>query len=150
MDSCPKCKSKNFRKDGIVKSRQRYLCKDCAFRFTVEQIGKPNKLKRDALFLYLEGLGFRSIGRFLKVSHVTVFNWIKDFGEKLDEFRNPNDIEIIELDEMHTYIGQKKTTVGSGLLLIEMGTDSSTVKLATEELKLEKNSGKRLKDFPKE
>ncbi|KAF0235729.1 MAG: hypothetical protein FD181_3317, partial [Prolixibacteraceae bacterium] len=24
MDSCPKCKSKNFRKDGIVKSRQRY------------------------------------------------------------------------------------------------------------------------------
>ena len=150
MDSCPKCKSKNFRKDGIVKSRQRYLCKDCAFRFTVEQIGKPNKLKRDALFLYLEGLGFRSIGRFLKVSHVTVFNWIKDFGEKLDEFRNPNDIEIIELDEMHTYIGQKKTTVGSGLLLIEMGTDSSTAKLATEELKLEKNFGKRLKDFPTE
>lgn len=108
MDSCPRCKSKNYRKDGIVKSRQRYLCKDCAYRFTVEQIGKPNKLKRDALYLYLEGLGFRSIGRFLKVSHVTVFNWIKDFGEKLDEFRNPGNIEIIELVEMHTYIGQKK------------------------------------------
>jgi transposase len=150
MDSCPRCKSKNYRKDGIVKSRQRYLCKDCAYRFTVEQIGKPNKLKRDALYLYLEGLGFRSIGRFLKVSHVTVFNWIKDFGEKLDEFRNPGDIEIIELDEMHTYIGQKKTTVGYGLLLIEMGTDSSTARLATGELKPEKNSGKRLKDFPKE
>jgi transposase-like protein len=150
MDNCPKCKSKNFRKDGIVKSRQRYLCKDCAYRFTVEQTGKPNKLKRDALFLYLEGLGFRSIGRFLEVSHVTVFNWIKSFGEKLDEFRNPEGIEIIELDEMHTYIGQKKTTVGSGLLLIEMGTGSSTAKLATGELKLERNSGKRLKDFPKE
>ena len=123
MDNCPKCKSKNFRKDGIVKSRQRYLCKDCAYRFTVEQTGKPDKLKRDALFLYLEGLGFRSIGRFLEVSHVTVFNWIKGFGEKLDEFRNPEGIEIIELDEMHTYIGQKKTTVGSGLLLIEIGGD---------------------------
>ena len=152
MDSCPRCKSKNYRKDGIVKSRQRYLCKDCAYQFTVEQIGKPNKLKRDALYLYLEGLGFRSIGRFLKVSHVTVFNWIKDFGEKPDEFRNPGDIEIIELDEMHTYIGQKKTTVGVGygLLLIEMGTDSSIARLATGELKPEKNSGKRLKDFPKE
>ncbi len=150
MDNCPKCKSKNFRKDGIVKSRQRYLCKDCAYRFTVEQTGKPNKLKRDVLFLYLEGLGFRSIGRFLEVSHVTVFNWIKSFGEKLDEFRNPEGIEIIELDEMHTYIGQKKTTVGSELLLIEMGTSSSTAKLATGELKLERNSGKRLKDFPKE
>ena len=135
MDSCPKCKSKNFRKDGIVKSRQRYFCRDCKHRFTVEQVGKPNKIKRDALILYLEGLGFRSIGRFLNVSHVAVFNWIKSFGERLDEFRNPEDIEVVELDEMHTYIGSKKTTVGSGLLLIEMGIDSSIVKLARVEQK---------------
>ena len=135
MDSCPKCKSKNFRKDGIVKSRQRYFCKDCKHRFTVEQVGKPNKIKRDALILYLEGLGFRSIGRFLNVSHVAVFNWIKSFGERLDEFRNPEDIEVVELDEMHTYIGSKKTTVGSGLLLIEMGIDSSIAKLARVEQK---------------
>jgi len=135
MDSCPKCKSKNFRKDGIVKSRQRYFCRDCKRHFTVEQVGKPNKIKRDALILYLEGLGFRSIGRFLNVSHVAVFNWIKSFGERLDEFRNPEDIEVIELDEMHTYIGSKKTTVGSGLLLIEMGIDSSIAKLARVEQK---------------
>jgi transposase len=132
MDNCPKCKSKNFRKDGIVKSKQRYFCKDCKHRFTVEQIGKPNSVKRDALILYLEGLGFRSIGRFLNVSHVAVFNWIKSFGEKLEGFRNTEAIEVIELDEMHTYIGSKKTIVGSGLLLIEMGTDSSTVKLVQE------------------
>ena len=130
MDSCPKCKGLNFRKDGIVKSKQRYLCKDCKHRFTVEQIGKPSKIKRDALILYLEGLGFRSIGRFLNVSHVAVFNWIKSFGKQLDEFRNPEDIEVVELDEMHTYIGSKKTIVGSGLLLIEMGTGSSIAKLA--------------------
>lgn len=135
MDSCPKCKSKNFRKDGIVKSRQRYFCRDCKHRFTVEQVGKPSKIKRDALILYLEGLGFRSIGRFLNVSHVAVFNWIKSFGERLDEFRNPEDIEVVELDEMHTYIGSKKTTVGSGLLLIEIGIDSSIAKLARVEQK---------------
>lgn len=87
------------------------------------------------MILYLEGLGFRSIGRFLNVSHVAVFNWIKSFGERLDEFRNPEDIEVIELDEMHTYIGSKKTTVGSGLLLIEMGIDSSIAKLARVEQK---------------
>lgn len=135
MESCPKCKSMNFRKDGIVKSKQRYFCKDCKLRFTVEQVGKPSKIKRDALILYLEGLGFRSIGRYLNVSHVAVFNWIKSFGERLEEFRNPEDIDVVELDEMHTYIGSKKTTVGSGLLLIEMGTDSSIVKLARVEQK---------------
>ena len=47
----------------------------------MQAIRKPDKLKRDALILYVEGLGFRSIGRFLNVSHVTVFNWIKNFGE---------------------------------------------------------------------
>lgn len=145
MNSCTKCKGKNFRKDGIVKSKQRYFCKDCKHRFTVEQIGKPNTVKRDALILYLEGLGFRSIGRFLNVSHVAVFNWIKSFGEKLDEFRNTEEIEVVELDEMHTYVGSKKTTVGYGLLLIEMGIDSSIVKLVHGELKQEKNFGRKLK-----
>ena len=122
MDNCPKCKGVNFRKDGIVKSRQRYFCKDCKHRFTVEQIGKPNDLKRNALILYLEGLGFRSIGRYLNVSHVAVFNWVKAFGETLDDFRGSGEIEVVELDEMHTYIGSKKTTAGYGLLLIGMGT----------------------------
>jgi len=150
MENCPKCKSKNFRKDGIVKSKQRYFCKDCKHRFTVEQIGKSNSVKRDALILYLEGLGFRSIGRFLKVSHVSVFNWIKSFGEKLDEFKNTEEIEVVELDEMHTYIGSKKTIAGYGLLLIEMGVNSSIVKLAQEELKREKSFGEKLKILQKE
>jgi transposase-like protein len=150
MDNCPKCKSTNFRKDGIVKSRQRYFCKDCKHRFTVEQIGKSNELKRNALILYLEGLGFRSIGRYLNVSHVAVFNWIKTFGEKLDEFRNSAEIEVVELDEMHTYIGSKKTTVGYGLLLIDMDTGLSTVKLVQEGQKLDRNSGTKLEISPKE
>jgi len=146
MENCPSCKSSDIRKDGIVKQKQRYLCKECKYRFTVEYLGKSDKLKRDALILYLEGLGFRSIGRVLKVSHVAVFNWIKCFGKNLDEFRSSDQIEVVELDEMHTYIGSKKTTVGFGLLLIEMGNDLSTVKLAQEEQRPVKNFGKKLKN----
>ncbi|CEG13956.1 hypothetical protein MSIBF_A780002 [groundwater metagenome] len=83
METCPKCKSTDICKNGIVKQKQRYLCKKCKYCFTVEHIGKSDNYKRDALILYLEGLGFRSIGRFLKVSHVAVFNWIKKFGKQL-------------------------------------------------------------------
>ena len=143
MKQCPKCKSENFRKDGIVKKKQRYRCKECNFHFTVEQVGKPNKLKRDALILYLEGLGFRSIGRILGVSNVTILNWIKSFGEKVEEIRNEKDIEVVELDEMHTYIGSKKTIVGYGLLLIETGTNFSTVRLVQEAAKQESSFGKK-------
>ena len=103
------------------------------------------KLKRDALILYLEGLDFRSIGRFLKVSHVAVFNWIKNWGAKLDGLHNSDEIEVVEIDETHTYIGSKKTTVGSGLLLIEMGMASSTAKWAHTAQRPGKSSGKSQK-----
>ena len=131
--NCPKCKLDKQIKDGIVKSRQRYQCKSCGYRFTVTHRGISDKLKKDALHLYLEGLGFRSIGRFLNVSHVSVYNWIKSFGEKVAEVRCEQEVSVVEMDEMHSYIGSKKTTVGYGLLLIEMGGGSLTSKLAVEE-----------------
>lgn len=131
--NCPKCASVRFVKDGIVKNKQRYLCKQCKYRYTVSEIGKPKALKKLALQLYLEGLGFRSIERILKVSNVSVLNWVKAFGNKIEEYRQVDeDIEIIEMDELHTYIRTKKTTVGSGLLLIGIGANSSISCLAVE------------------
>lgn len=131
---CSKCKSNNYRKDGIVKSKQRYRCKECNYRYTVmvKSTAKPEDMKRQALHLYLEGLGFRSIGRFLKVSHVSIQHWIRAFGKGAIEIKNQKNISIVEMDEMHTYIGSKKTIAGFGLLLIEIGKDSSNVFLAAE------------------
>ncbi|MCF6231123.1 MAG: IS1 family transposase, partial [Gammaproteobacteria bacterium] len=82
---CPKCKSNNKTKDGIVKQKQRYKCKECGFRFTVAtgSSAKPLYLKKLALQLYLEGSGFRSIGRILNVSNVSVLNWIRSFSEQV-------------------------------------------------------------------
>ena len=137
---CPKCNSEHYVKDGIVKNRQRYLCKQCKYRYTVLEIGKPKVLKKLALELYLEGLGFRSIERILKVSHVSVLNWVKTLGKKIEEYRQvEGNIEIIEMDELHTYIRRKKTTVGSGLLLIGIDRNSSMSCLAVGEQKQVKN-----------
>ena len=132
-------------KSGKIKDKQRYKCKKCGCNYTVEikSTAKPKYLKKQALHLYLEGLGFRSIGRFLGVSNVSVLNWIRDFGQKVQELNLENQqIEMVEVDEMHSYIGQKKTSVGYGLLLIDMGKDSSISLLATEETKQQKNFGK--------
>ena len=141
--NCPKCKSEKNVKDGIIKGKQRFKCKDCSYRYTVEGRGKSNSMKKDALRLYLEGLGFRSIGRFLNVSHVAVFNWIKSFGKEAGEIRTDTDVEVVELDEMHTYIHSKKTIVGYGLLLIDMGGDLSTSLLAVEEQRRAENYGRK-------
>ena len=132
MLACPKCLQANCTKDGMAKGKQRYKCKGCGYRYTVTQKGASKDVKRQALNLYLEGLGFRSIGRILNFSHVAVYNWIKAFGERLEEIKSNTSVEVVEIDEMHSYIGSKKTTAGSGLLLIELGKNSSTVLLATE------------------
>ncbi len=142
--NCPRCSSENRNKDGFVKGVQRYKCKDCKYKYTVElkSTAKPKSMKKQALHLYLEGLGFRSIGRFLGVSNVSVLNWIRSFGEEVQELKSESqEIEMIELDEMHSYIGSKKTTVGSGLLLIEVGKSSSISLLAIGETKQQNSFG---------
>jgi transposase-like protein len=144
--NCPKCTCPKSVKSGKISERQRYKCKDCGCNYTVEikSTAKPKSLKKQALHLYLEGLGFRSIGRILKVSNVSVLNWIRDFGEKVQELHSENQqIEMVEVDEMHTYIGSKKTTVGYGLLLTDMEKGSSTSLLATGATKRRKRFGKR-------
>jgi transposase-like protein len=126
MVACPKCGRGECVKDGIVKERQRFRCKGCHYRHTVRERGAGKAKQKQALQLYLAGLGFRSIGRFLGVSHVAAYRWIRAHGEALDELRSETGIEVVAMDELYSYLGSKKTTVGSGLLLIVMAAGSST------------------------
>ena len=143
--NCPKCSCEKSVKSGIIKGRQRYKCKECGCNYTVEfkSTAKPKSMKKQALHLYLEGLGFRSIGRFLGVSNVSVLNWIRSFGEEVQELASQSqEIEMVEMDEMHSYIGTKKTIAGYGLLLIDMEKDSSISLLATGVTRRQKRFGK--------
>jgi transposase len=93
-----------------------------------------------ALTLYLEGLGIRPIGRILGFSHVAVYNWIKSFGEKIEGVKQKK-ATIVEIDEMHSYVGHKKTIAGSGWLLIDLASASSMLSRVQEELRQDRNSG---------
>ncbi len=131
---CPKCQSDRKVKNGVVRALQRYKCKDCGCNYTVsfEVYLEKEKKRRFALSLYLEGLGFHSIARLLGVSHVSVLNWIRKYGHQLEEIRNPRPARIMELDEVHSYIGHKKTTDGFGLVLIEKPSSTLISLLGTE------------------
>lgn len=132
---CPKCKSNRRIKFGIVGGRQRFHCKDCKLSYTVSEVGKPEVLKKFALQLYLEGNGFRQIGRLLKISHVSAYNWVRKYGEQasqVDEISAP--APIIEMDELFTFSLVKKTNIGSGRQLIGSGKGSSASRLEHAEL----------------
>ena len=123
---CPKCQSENRVKNGIVRTLQRYKCKECGCNYTVcfNVLSEKEKRRRFALTMYLEGLGFHSISRSLGVSHVSVINWIRKYGQQLAQIRNPRSAQIVEMDEMHSYIGHKKNFDGFGLVLIETPENS--------------------------
>jgi len=129
-----------------MQGNQRYKCKDCGFNFTIikKGRGKPDAQKRLALHMYLEGMGFRGIGRVLKVSNVAVLNWVRDFGEKVKELRKtekPEGVEVMELDEMWHFIQKKRTSFGSGLLMIESDSNQSPSSVVVVRTRQEKNSG---------
>ena len=144
MLTCPRCESGDNVKAGSHKGRQRYKCKACQYFFTVahrSDTATPDQ-RRVALTLYLEGLNFRAIGRILGFSHVAVYQWVKTFGENLEQGKRPT-AQIVELDELHRYVEHKKTTVGAGLLLIDLGNAFSMLSLAPEGPSRERNCGTR-------
>jgi transposase-like protein len=131
---CPRCKHTEHCKAGFAKGRQRYKCKQCNYRYTVEKKSdvKSLEVRRLALEMYLEGLGFRAIGRVLRISFGTVYQWVKKWGQQTDFPVRSEGLSVVELDEMHSYVGQKKTIVGHGLLLIDLQNGSSLLSVATD------------------
>ena len=142
---CPKCRGSENRKDGIVRGMQRYMCRNCGYRYTVERRSGTASVatKRQALQLYLEGLGLRAIGRILGVSNVSVLRWIRGFGEQVMTLKKEQtQVEVMELDELHSYVKSKKTPVGYGLLLIDIKKDLSMLCWDVEASKQGRSSGK--------
>ena len=137
--NCPQCQSGAYSKDGFVQGRQRYKCKKCIYRYTVVQKSdvKSQTTRRMAFEMYLEGLGFRAIGRLLRISYGTVYQWIRKWEGEVDLPKRNEQIAVVELDEMHTYVGSKKITDGYGLLLIDMVNGLSLLSVATGQAKPE-------------
>lgn len=122
---CPKCEKEHHRKNGFHKGLQRYKCKECGCNFTKStKRGYSVEVKRQAIKLYLEGVGFRQIERIMCISNVTVLYWVRDLAKKLKEYvsqnKKPRKVDILELDELYTYVKKSPTTSGYGLRLTEI------------------------------
>lgn len=62
-----------------------------------------------AIRMHLEGNSKRAIGRILKVNHQSVDNWVNEYIGKLPPAEVPEKPEVAELDELYTFVEQKKT-----------------------------------------
>jgi transposase len=57
----------------------------------------------------MEGNSQRAIGRILKVSQQSVANWIDAYVDQLPPAPVPDKPQNAELDELYTFVQQKKT-----------------------------------------
>ena len=112
MMRCPNCESSMVVKNGRNRSgSQRYLCRDCRRGFTPQPHlhGYPSEMHHEAVRLYLEGNNLRRIGRLLSVHHGTVANWLQRHADSLPEMDVPQEADEVEVDELYTFVGGKKT-----------------------------------------
>jgi putative transposase len=94
--NCKYCHSENVVKNGKVKGKQVYKCKDCRKRFIKN--GKFARMRTDknvivaAINLYYDGLSLRKTQKNLKrlfgenVSQVTILNWLRKYSVLVKEY----------------------------------------------------------------
>ena len=124
MNSCPYGHDTEYQvKAGKHESgSQRYKCNRCQKRYTPEPSQRyGDDRRRQAVKLYVDGFGFRQIARHLGVDHVTVMHWVKAHTDQLPAAPLPPEkpLHIIEMDELYSFIGKKKT--GSTAQLLSNG-----------------------------
>ncbi|WP_296686136.1 helix-turn-helix domain-containing protein [Flavobacterium sp.] len=129
--SCPKCQNNHIIKSGIINNKQRYLCKNCKYFFTVNKIGKKidDYYVTKALQLYLEGLSYREIERIIGVSHVTISNWVKSFNVKKPSHTDYHPTyKIFSHLELVEYLKNKELLSGAGMIITELGDKFMLIK----------------------
>lgn len=52
-------------------------------------------------------MNLRRIARTLRVNHQSVANWVKAHAARLPDAPVPSEVEIVELDELFTFVEKK-------------------------------------------
>jgi transposase-like protein len=111
--NCPKCQStdKQHKAGRNPSGSQRYRCGHCGSKYTPNPTlqGYPEATRLQAVRMYVDGMNLRRVARHLGVNHQSVANWVKAYAAQLPPAPLPEQVETIEMDELHTFVERKKT-----------------------------------------
>ena len=88
------------------------MCRGCGKTSTPEPKprGYSEEVREKAVRMYVEGNNFRRIGRLLGVNYQSVVNWVNAYHEKVKDMTTlPAETQTIEMDELWSFVGEKKT-----------------------------------------
>ena len=119
---CKRCGSEEQVNNGLMRGKQRYLCKACGLNFTdTPARGKPLAMKAAAVLLYVSGLSMNRTAKLLGVSTPTVQACLEQFARAYAQKPEPEGrAVVIELDEIWHYLKKSPSRCGSGRLGIAL------------------------------
>src|SRR4051794_30542242 len=138
---CPYCQGQHLIKNGSaygVPTRRaapaKWKCKDCLRQTSFKPPrGEPLWKKETAVLLYTLGLSMNAIAKQPGVSTPSILNWIGAHAATHAPRLQPDpgeSVVVMELDELWHFLQKKRTSCGSGCLLIALAIGSSTGNVA--------------------
>lgn len=146
MGVCKRCCSTEIVKNGSVRNKQRYKCKDCGYNFVEgDNRGKIKpEAKALAVLLYSScKASYGMIAKLFNVSRTAVLYWIRAIGKSLPEPIIDTDLKEIQVDEIWHFINKKNKKYGYGEPWIVIETEPSDGVLAIVMLKRFGSSSKK-------
>jgi transposase-like protein len=132
---CPKCGSTEKKKAGFVGKVQRWQCKNCPCKYTKSTPnGRGELVWSLARELYASGISLKRIGELIGTSTVAVLKQMRKTDTSQSRL-SPQPINVIELDELCTFLTPKNAKSGYGWLFVERQGELLTGKWAAVKLK---------------
>jgi hypothetical protein len=76
-------------------------------------MGYGAAIREQAVKMVVDGANYRRTGRYLQVNHQSVINWVNAATADLKPEAAPRPPvgaeDVVELDELYTFVGSKKT-----------------------------------------
>jgi transposase-like protein len=84
----------------------------CQIKYTPKpkEWAYDESVRRKALELYVDGMNLRRIARHLGTHHRTISLWVQAHTQTLPKAPVPETVERAELDELFTFVENKKTS----------------------------------------
>ena len=113
---CPSCAATHYQvRDGRTGAgSQRMRCRLCHKRYTPQPKvhGYAAHVRATALRMVSDGINLRRAARQLQVHHTTILYWKRQAAQRLsDTPPQPRMVHQVELDELYTFVGDKKTVL---------------------------------------
>ena len=117
MNVCKRCQSEAFVRNGSVRGKQRYRCRECGLNFIEgDARGSAFSLLRKALAVIYYRLSDGpswTVSDFFGVSGTMIWQWINEFEAKLDKAKDAEMHTGMTAAEVVKYLSGQKDFIGS-------------------------------------